>query len=328
MMRTQVPLSLLVFSLLVFQLPPVAHASGGAEWLLRLSQALAATSFHGDLVYSEGDQWQSLMISQSLVDGQPRRQTEFLTGEPRQQLRQGSTLLCLHNGPHRAGLMPDVFKGFEQLTESRLDLILDSYRLVVVDSPQRIAGRSAVQVNLMPDTSDRFAYHLWLDQDTGLLLGSDLLDTSGRLLQRFRFARLEIGADTPISPSETELHGHRIAVVGADDVVTYPESGWWPSFVPSGYEPVRYARSADSSDVWHERVLFSDGLASFTLFVDEVPDAGLPDLSQRWNATAAVVRRVTDGDRHYRITLVGELPPAVVADIAASVRPDDHIAHR
>ena len=84
--------------------------------------------------------------------------------------------------------------------------------------------------------------------------------------------------------------------------------------------PPGFALSVERDAASRDALMYSDGLSAFTLFVDQVEQDSMPDMSRRWGATAAVVRHQRDGERNMRITVVGELPMATAKRIALSVR--------
>ena len=326
-MRTSVLTSLLTCTFLAFSTPAHPAPPGDAAgWLKEISQAVGRESFSGDLIYSEGNQWQSLSVVQSVEDDQVWRRTMYLSGEPRMQIRHGDTITCVHEGPHLAGMTPDVFKPFDEHLAARIPQILTNYDASVTPVPGRIAGHEVIQIALRPKSSDRYAYQLWLDADTGLPLRSDLLDTDGAVLQRFQFARLDIGLSVPISDIVTAAEGHTVTLQHTEQSAGSPESDWWPAWLPDGFRISRYQSAASSTEVIHERMLFSDGLATFTVFVDAVSPAGLPDMTRSWSATAAAVRHTEVAGNSYRITVVGEMPAAIIDRIASSVTPAERIA--
>ena len=295
----------------------------------RISAALSSTPFQGDLIYAgDGGSWQSIRIGQSVHNGGVLRLTDYLSGARRSQIRHKDSIICSHDGPHIAGMVPDVFQPFDQRLPERLASISSNYQISQSDDTYRIAGHITHLVSFVPRTSDRYSYQLWLDADTDLILRSDLNSPEGDTLQRFQFASVEIGDNAPISEMNSDIVGHTIAVSAPSGKASYPESGWWPGWLPSGYLLERYVDAHSADDGVHQRMLFSDGLSSFTVFVDEVGAGRFPEMNQRWSATSAAVRHLNVEDSGFRITVVGEMPAATISRIAESVRPSEHIAHQ
>jgi len=211
---------------------------------------------------------------------------------------------------------------------------------------ERIAGRFAQRLQVTPVDADRYGYQLWLDQVTGLLLRSDLLNHQQQVLERFQFAQIEIGPDIPATAFEPDDQGHKLTLypVSPDhEQISTADIGWLPGWVPSGFhitaviqagspQPQVAAEQKDDSGAMSKlpvRLMYSDGLAAFTLFIDPVSQEHLPEMTSRWGATAAVVRyrehssAEADGDNQsrLRVTVVGELPADTMIRIATSVVP-------
>ncbi len=66
--------------------------------------------------------------------------------------------------------------------------------------------------------------------------------------------------------------------------------------------------------------IYSDGLASFTLFVEPLgQDRLVEDLRAQLGPTVAVSRRLMAADKPFLATVVGEIPPRAAERIADSL---------
>ncbi|MEQ3693792.1 MAG: MucB/RseB C-terminal domain-containing protein [Thalassolituus sp.] len=331
-MKWALSLCLLLSVGLIFT-PNTLHAlpeeSGKAElWLTKMSTAFSELNFRGLVVYGDGDHWESLEYRQTQHKGTHLSRTQYLSGIPRTQVRSGNELFCIHSGDHIAGLTPDVFKPLNRDLASKLTTILASYEVGVFSNIERIAANDAVFITLTPKSDDRYAYQLWLERTTGLPLKADLLDIKGDVLQRFQFAELELNVTTPISMFSSSESGHALRLKPTPDRVSSSEASWWPAWLPSGFALQGYNKVSGSEGRQGERLTFSDGLSSFTVFVDHVENDLGPDLTRRWHATSATVRHTRSNTGDFRISVVGELPSVTVSKIAESVTLVDQLASR
>lgn len=325
-------LCLLLFVGLVLP-PSVSYAmpdeSGTAElWLQKMSTAFSELNFRGLVVYGDGDHWESLEYRQTNHNGTRFSRTEYLSGTPRVQVRSDEELFCIHPGKHIAGLTPDVFKPLNRELTNKLSVISQSYELDVFASTEIIAAHNVVFLTLTPKSDDRYAYQLWLERTTGLPLKADLLDIQGEVLQRVQFAEVELDAVTPISMFSSNDSGHALRLKPTNEVASSIETSWWPSWLPPGFSLQGYnvVTTSESASQFGERLIFSDGLSSFTIFVDHVDDDSGPDLTRRWHATSASVRHTRSSGGDFRISVVGELPAVTVSTIAESVGLIDRLA--
>lgn len=331
----------LSFSLLVLSTQAEEGARG---WLERMTQAFQQQNYRGVLIYGDGQEWQTLAITHAVIDGVEQEKLQHLTGLPREMVRHGHDIVCIHPGDHSPRLNSELsnpLHGFSRVME-----IDDGQYHFTLGNVERIAGRFAQRLQVTPVDADRYGYQLWLDQVTGLLLRSDLLNHQQQVLERFQFAQIEIGPDIPATAFEPDDQGHKLTLypVSPDhEQISTADIGWLPSWVPSGFhitaviqagspQPQVAAEQKDDSGAMSKlpvRLMYSDGLAAFTLFIDPVSQEHLPEMTSRWGATAAVVRyrehssAEADGDNRsrLRVTVVGELPADTMIRIATSVVP-------
>jgi sigma-E factor negative regulatory protein RseB len=104
--------------------------------------------------------------------------------------------------------------------------------------------------------------------------------------------------------------------------VAAAESRWRAQWVPAGFtmaaSDIRSTPTLKSVDT----MMFSDGLAAFSVFIEDMPPAGAASMVSRRGATVAVTHLVADPQSaHHLITLVGELPTATAQRIAESIQP-------
>jgi sigma-E factor negative regulatory protein RseB len=322
-----------------------AQAEEGARgWLERMTQAFQQQNYRGVLIYGDGQQWQTLAITHGMLDGVEQEKLLHLTGLPREMVRHGQDIICIHPGEHSPRFNSELsnpLHGFSRVMD-----VEDQYHFTL-GGVERIAGRFAQRLQVTPVDNDRYGYQLWLDQNTGLLLRSDLLNNHQQVLERFQFAQIEIGLDLSAADFEPDDQGHKLTLypVSPDQqTISTDGIGWLPNWIPAGFRITAVIqagspRTADAdadaeqrtADTLPVRLMYSDGLAAFTLFIDPVNQEQMPEITRRWGATAAVVRYrdhtagAADGDGsshgRLRVTVVGELPADTMIRIATSIVP-------
>ncbi len=313
-------------------------------WLERMIQAFQQQNYRGVLIYGNGQEWQTLAITHGVIDGMEQEKLQHLTGLPREMVRHGHDITCIHPGDHSPRLNSELsnpLHGFSRVME-----VDDGQYHFTLGNVERIAGRFAQRLQVTPVDADRYGYQLWLDQVSGLLLRSDLLNHQQQVLERFQFAQIDIGLDLPTSAFEPDDQGHKLTLYSVSpdhEQINTADIGWLPGWVPVGFHITAVIQAGTSPAMKAEqnggpvtamsklpvRLMYSDGLAAFTLFIDPVSQDHLPEMTSRWGATAAVVRYRehssgdTDGDNQsrLRVTVVGELPADTMIRIATSVVP-------
>ncbi len=299
-------------------------------WLERMNVALSELTYQGEFSYFHGGDLSSLQLAHAVVDGTRHERLVHLNGSPREIIRKGDRVTCiLHPGDRLLDLDESIPAGpFAQAYSRSLTSLPDDYSARFGPS-DRIAGRDAIQIEIAPASADRYGYRLWLDRETALLLRSELVDGSDRPLEIFQFVRIEIGGDVDMAMLEAP---------DGDDFVQYHltfaddeaerESGqvdWEPGWLPSGFEMASWdIRRVPAREHAVASMVYSDGLASFSIFLERAPDAQSPVHHARHGATVAVMRRVSaNTPEPWLVTVVGEVPMETAERVAEHVRPLD-----
>lgn len=294
--------------------PAAQPAEDPGVLLERMSQAIREDAYRGVLVFGNNQEWHTLSIQHQMKEGVEYEKVVHLTGVPREMTRIGNRVSIsphpeqLHAAVPRTGLLGP---GLDQ----RLPVMGQNYHLSSSVTPMRIAGRPVVQIQVIPRNNDRYGQNLWLDRETSLLLRADVIDEHQLVVERYQFA--DVIQDVEFQPGEFALNDDSGLGEPLPELPPGPEplmAGWLPEWLPAGFDQTSFQQQ-DGSSV----LMYTDGLAAFSLFVDPVQGDVIPDMSNRWGATSAVVRHQGRDGVTYRITLVGELPMATAKRIAWSV---------
>lgn len=273
-----------------------AHADAALDALGRLSAAMHQLEYRGVMVYIRGNQIQALEVERRFDAGAPVDRVRTLTGELREWRRAGATVECtLGLGEMR--LAEALAAPWPRLLAEPLDALPDVYRLSVTGEA-RVADVIADVLDAIPRDDARFGYRLWIARDSGLLLGSALVSPEGELLEQSIFAHVSVvGRDR-------SAREDRVALPGAAAL-----RPWRIGALPPGFVLL----AASDSDDGTRQFLFSDGLASLSLYVGEGP----PTLVGAAARATTFAYGLALGTHH--VVAIGELPPAAVERIARSV---------
>ncbi|HTH60487.1 MAG TPA: MucB/RseB C-terminal domain-containing protein [Paraburkholderia sp.] len=302
---------------------PAARKSA-AQWLDRIRVAAQQQNYEGTFVYQRGDFVQSTRITHYATrnDGE-YEQLESLDGKPRKMLRHNDDLYTFV--PERHLLVVEKRQNkdsFPSLLATSGDEVLAFYepRLVGTD---RVAGVDAQVIQLDPKDAYRFAYRLWADQKTGLLLRAQTLDPNGQVLEQLSFTQVRVGVPvdkTPIANDMRNTTGWTV-VHPPLETVDMEAQGWtFPSAVP-GFRKIRElrrpmaARDAKDPPIPVDQAVFTDGLAAISIFVEPVEHNSRKEGTGSSGATHVLVKRRGD----YWITLLGEVPETTLQQFAAAI---------
>lgn len=319
-----------------------------ADWLAQMRNAQRAHAYDGVFSYYTSEnahntrvhgplptgargfnaRLATFRVIHKVVDGVERERIVYLDGPPREIVRTGDQVACVLapgdkllalNGALPSGLYGRVFaRDFASVSE---------HYDVRFSQPNRVAGRDAIGLRVTPRDADRFGYNLWLDEETGLLLRSELRDTTGTKLEIFVFSTLRVGDRVALADLEPSADGdlvwHRLSEPGAPPTSETSPLTWRTRWVPPGFSMTgadSFQPDARRPGARHVRTLrFSDGLAAFSVFIEPMPEAGAGSVVSRAGATVALTHGATGDGGDHLITVIGEVPVATAQRIAAGV---------
>lgn len=295
-----------------------AHADEAQDWLTRLGQAEQQQSFRGTFVYERNGSFSTHDIWHRVQDGKVRERLLQLDGSAQEVVRIDGRTQCV-SGTLIAGLGDSPNSSARALDPQKLK---NWYDLAVVGK-SRVAGRSAVIVSLTPRDQHRYGFELHLDKETGLPLKSLLLDDKGRLLERFQFTQL----DTSSVPSDNDLQpGSDCKTVNLEsDKASAVKTAqvWHSDWLPPGFELTSStARKDPETKTQVNSLMYDDGLARFSVFLEPLNGATVTDTRTQLGPTVAVSRRLTTPQGEMMVTVVGEIPVGTAERIALSMRTD------
>lgn len=292
-----------------------AHADEAQDWLNRLSQAEQQQSFQGTFVYERNGSFSTHNIWHRVQDGKVRERLLQLDGSAQEVVRIDGHTQCV-SGSLVAGLGNTPDSTSRALDPQKLK---NWYDLAVIGK-SRVAGRQTVIVALTPKDQHRYGFELHLDRETGLPLKSLLLNDKGQLLERFQFTRMNLAA-----PADADLQASADckAVTQDPGKAVAAKTAWHSDWLPPGFELTSStARKDPDTQVQVSSLMYDDGLARFSVFLEPLNGANATDTRTQLGPTAAVSRRLTTPQGEMMVTVVGEIPIGTAERIALSMRSD------
>jgi len=311
-----------------------ALADSVDEWLVRMDHAMASISYRGTLVSAGANRMDTLRVLHRVDERGVRGRIYALDGPRREVLRDGDRVRCLIPGqssltvedPFPTRLFPPVPP----------DRILDpnSMYSARLGGAGRVAARDAQIIEIEPRDQYRYGRTLWLDRDTGMLLRSVVYDADGRVVEKLSFVDIELGASISDDELESDLDNPAsfARYRRPDPAGEAPGSGstrtasrrsdWMPATLPRGFELASVGRGGASQPFEH--LLFSDGLSSFSIYVEPADAATRAEQVEARGATHIYTGRLRDR----MITVVGEVPAPTVSLVGHHLlRSNDPILH-
>lgn len=308
---------------------PAKNAPSARQWLDRMSRNMQALSYQGVFTYEQGANIYSLQIYHQVKDGVEHERLVHLDGEPRELIRKGHQLTCVHAGTQRVRLDHSIPAGAfgQKLVGANLPLN-ENYQLQILGE-DRVAGRTVEKLAVRPKDNYRLAHMLYLDKDTGLLLKSIVLDDKSRPLERFQFAKIDIGGeidpkDLKPGPGHQLVH-HPQPISKANNTAKLPwQVGWVPSGFTIAERDLRHqAEEAEDNPEQNgevESYMYTDGLSAFSVFLEPTKQFDGSEGSAQQGATVAFTRQMLLDGSPFIVTVVGEVPGITAERVASSVQ--------
>jgi len=298
-----------------------------AQWLGRMNSAFAELDYDGVFSFWSSGNMATLRVVHMSKDNIEHERLVHLNGAPREIIREGDEVLCiLQPGDRLVAMGGSIPAGpFAKAFLRDFASVASNYDMAM-KGEGRIASRPAVRIAVMPRDVHRYGFRLWLDKETGLLLKSELLDEAqDSALEVFQFSQLVMGDEVSEEalksdqPSGSVIDHLRVA----DESVAKTKAPvkWSAGWLPEGFEmaasDLRHA-PATKQDV--STLMYSDGLAAVSVFIENLPNEAATNMLTRKGATVSVTQLVHGPDKaRHLVTVIGEVPPKTAAQIASNV---------
>ena len=295
-------------------------ASANDLWLMIQKAAFAARelNYKGTFLYQNGNQSNSVQITHMNNSGREFTRNVILnTDKPREVFSEGSDIVIFH--PQKNKIVIEKRRGqnlFPAILPVNLDSLKASYKLRLVGS-DNIAGRNAQVVELVPNDAYRYNYKVWLDTEYGLLLKMALLNDKNQTLEQVIFQELNMLNTHDLNWFQPKIDVSKSYVMEDVALLNRVSTNWIVTELPPGYVKVDHIeRAAKGKRSPVNQMIFSDGLASVSLFIEPLSKGVRPKTGHMIVGSTNICAHVIDG---YQITVVGEVPAATVQQIAKAV---------
>lgn len=289
----------------------------------RMAKAAQMLNYHGTFVYRNGANIQSMRIIHRYGSEGERERLVALSGAAREVVRNRERVTCILPDSRSVVVTKSRPQAFPHSKLFASDSGFRRYYDMSVHKGERIADRHTELVAVDPLDRFRYGYRLWMDRDTGLLLKSELIDENGQIIEQLVYTNIETPAEISDEMLEPEISGAGFTWYNDDQRASAPgagassESEWRPQWVPDGFELADHSRNPilESRDPV-EHLVFSDGLASVSVFIERLDTAGRPLDGLSSMGAVNAYGSMVDG---FQVTVVGEVPAATVERMAMSI---------
>lgn len=297
-----------------------------SEWLQRMHEASRRKAYIGTLVVSSGSSMASSRIWHVCDGEQQMERIESLSGPPRSTFRHNAEVItfspqskvALVETRESLGLFPGLLNS--------PDTGIDEFYTAHLIGAERVAGFDADVVQIEPKDKLRFAYQVWSEKKSGLVVRLQTLDAQKRVLEQVAFSELQL--DAPVSMSKltqmmAKTDNYRLE--RPEMIKTSAQAEGWILKTPvPGFKSMscyrRPVHAGQGAGGFAVQWIFSDGLATVSLFIEGfVPGHHGSEGLKAMGATHTLSKRLPDKTGGWWLTVVGEVPEQTLAAFAQAL---------
>ncbi len=277
--------------------------------LQKMASVPQTLNYQGSFTYQHKDNpaLQSFRVLHWVEDGVEHERLQHLNGPAREFVREGKALGCDSLGTR-------LLQG--KISQFGANLArLDQLYKFEIRGPERVAGRDATALLALPLDQFRHSALLSIDNETGLVLKSWLVDESARPLERYQFIDLDLSPDmATMKQPIAKVHRDTKVVAECNPETLKQPQQWQLGWLPPGFVFVDQRQVRQKIDM----LMYTDGLTTFSVFIEQA-DGAIPEGVAQRGATLAVMDGLNYQGKSYRVTVVGEIPVVTAQKIAQNI---------
>lgn len=276
--------------------------------LNHIAKATAQLSYSGTFMYQHDGRVDISHIAHRIDAAGELAKLDALSGTPHAFVRVNDAVYCyIPDGDKVRVERRQHHQFFPELLPTNTSSITENYTLKSLGNAN-IANRNSIGLSLIPNDSYRYAYQLWSDAESGLLLKFVKLDSKLKIAGEFSFSQVDIGFAPERGQFQAGYANKKIITLPTKETDT--KTNWRVSKLPSGYTLMRenIRELPGKRSVIHQ--IYGDGLAIISLFIEPLgqltgnPTQGLSSQG----LMSLYARRIGQ----YQITALGEVPPVTL----------------
>ena len=306
--------------LLAAESTPLDVSQDGVALLKKMASASRRLNYSGTFVYQHADRIETSRIVHFVNPaGGEFEKLETLDGPAREVIRTNDQVTCYLPDSKTVIIEKRSTRRFPALLPEQLSGVADNY-VVSVTGMDRVAGYDCRVVMLEPKDKMRYGHQFCAEAGSGLPLRARTLSEKNQLLEAFAFTDLRIGGSfsreqvrSRYAAKSKEWKVDHSALVISD---VPADTGWSLTRQPTGFKKLtELKRSIAGRAAMVSHIVYSDGLAAISVFIEPLPKARPARSLSHQGAVNIYIRPVAD----HMVTVLGEAPAATVMQIANSL---------
>lgn len=316
-------LSLRIVAIIVLLLPGVSLAASktAIEWIQTMSEAMRELNYRGNFVYMHDNQLESMSISHMKDESGEKERLLSLNGEAREVIRDNKNLTCIWPSSRKVVVDFSSRNSFSPISiPEDIERISNLYDLKLIGK-DRVANHETVVIHIKPRDEYRYGLKFWVNAENGLMMKSNLINSDNKVVEQVMFTSLELlKAEEELDIIEIPPIGDNYTLVryhsGDSSGSIVSQASWQLGTVPTGFRQQSVLKRLDSaSGNTFQQMVFTDGLASLSVFIERQSDRQLPSGASSMGAVNAFIRKMSE----FSVTAIGEVPAVTVKQMAESI---------
>jgi sigma-E factor negative regulatory protein RseB len=296
-------------------------AQDGLAWLQKMANASRQLNYSGTFVYRHSSQSETSRIVHFVNPaGGEFEKLETLDGPAREVIRTNDQVVCYLPESKTVLIEKRGKRRFPALLPDRMTGVTENYavRMVGMD---RVAGHDCQVIVLEPRDKLRYGRQFCADAASGLPLRARTFNEKKEPLESFAFTELTIGGsfnrDRVRSRYAAKSRDWKVDHSGFPTGEVASDTGWVLTQQPAGFRKLtELKRSIAGRNFMVSHIVYSDGLAAVSVFIEPLPKARIARSLSHQGAVNIYTRPVAD----HMVTVLGEAPAATVMQIANSLQ--------
>lgn len=305
---------------LTLSLPGLAQQQDGLYWLGRVVNAAHKLNYSGTFVYRNGDIEETSRITHLVDAGREIERLEVLDGSPREVIRNNDEVKCYLPDSHTLIIEKRAQRrSFPALLSASLSGLTEYYS--IRKGPiSRVAEHESQVLYLEPKDDLRYGQQLWIDVNTGLLLKVGLISERNETIETFAFTQLQIGGTIDREALKSKFHAQsnkwRVQHVLTTESRSEDAAWQFKTQLPGFLKLTGMKRQAYSGSPETFHVVFSDGLAAISIFIEALPEKH--ELGMISMGAINVYRRIAG---KHLLVVMGEVPQNTLRKLGDGIEP-------
>lgn len=292
----------------------------GLVWLAKMVSASSQVNYSGSFVYQHRNFSETSRIVHYVNPaGGVFEKLETLDGPAREVVRSNDQVTCYLPATRTVLIEQRDARLLPAVLPETLTGIMESYS-VKTGHGDRVAGHECQTVNLEPRDSLRYGRQFCVEVRSGLPLRVRTVNEKGEAVESFAFTQLTIGGgfsrEKVKSKYAVKSRDWRVDRSALNVIERATDTGWVISNQPPGFKKLMEVRRSIAGRAGSvAQIVFSDGLAAISVFIEPMPKERPARTLTHQGAVNIYTRSLAD----HMVTVLGEAPAATVMQIANSL---------